>query len=388
MITNLFIFATVLAVVGFCRCKSSEIPFEDIEFLLFGDQPFNELENEILSDQAEADIDADSDLLAEIYPFFSNILKTESTLVDEENWQKKLDKIVKEETDRENVSNEIRNLRREISELKKTVKQLNETLLEKSAVDGMEEKLFNMIKIFAQGDAPLRKYPTLALPTLFNFAPLISNFSPLLNKYTPDLAKESRISCAFADTISDYFKPSLMDRLHQIDVNAHSDRYHKHNKYVFTSEIIKKDFRADGSIMTKKTSIQCAQGEDGDEGYESSRFQLGGMDYWNFGILPVSPLSQPKWVAPDNEFSLVKDSLGKDGVYYREENVEHGNCAPDYFSLVRHRVEKAFDDIFNSVESTCMNDKWKNNKTPTGNMNFVIQPNISTAFNYLGKKNN
>lgn len=372
MMIKLSVVATVLAVVvGFCRCEPIEIPFDNIEFNLFDDQLDSFLDSFVDSanvpknaEWSDGANDADSDVFAEIASFLSDILATESTLADENSWQKKLDKTVQEEKERENVSNEIRNLRCEISELKKQAEQLNETLLEKSSVGGIEESLFNMIKKFTYGDAPLRKYPTLALPTLFNFAPLISNFAPLLNRYSPDLAKTSRISSTFADALSDFFKPTLMNRLNRIDVNAHPNQYEKHNKYVFTSEIIKKDFQADGYIKTEKSSIKCVQGENGDEGYENFRSLLDG---WNFGILPVITTKPPQQMITDVEFSLVKDGLGKDGVYYREENVENGDCAPDYFALVRHRAEKAFGNVLNSVRSTCANDEWPKSRTPTGN---------------------
>lgn len=310
--------------------------------------------------------------LTKITTISSNLISlTKSSDVYEEQQQKK-EKLKKEEEEK------MEKLKKEEEKKMEKLKKEEERKMEKqkkkeTSFWGNKEKIQHQEKIarlteislveahsniaeiinkLAEGKSHFRSYPTFILPILFVISPYVT----LLSRTIPELANGSKISCKLAETISEYFLPTLLDRLNKIELQVDYGSYLQHNKYRFIHETL--NIAPTGNTSSE---INCERGEGGINEYNELA-----KKFIHTRSFPTAESRltgrivhlQEEIFETNNGFSLLKDTLGDMDEYYRDAK---GECAHDYMALVRYRLETAFGQAFKVVNQTCSRER-----KPTG----------------------
>lgn len=255
--------------------------------------------------------------------------------------QESLLRALASEKDQSMARENLQNMSDYMKIINRNVIVLNDTYLDDfksksrtSIVHAMHNALGEIVNRLDNANSIFRRHALLSVPTLFTLATIISAFEPVMASIVPGLGRHTCQKCKIYEILFEYRAQVAQDRLNQIRASKVDQRLW--NEY------------PDG----------------GRKGYRNvdSRVENFVVDVL---ILPWSYVgySETETVRcirnrdrqSSDDIYLIDDA--NDESYfaglYNQSSVEWEDCFVDYMKLVRHRVEKAFEDPLQLTWATC-----------------------------------
>lgn len=154
----------------------------------------------------------------------------------------------------------------------------------------------------------------------------------------------TQVPCKLADTIKNYFEPTLFDSLARIEILIPD-----YGKFPWSSKIhkiFKDPFNPDGHAEADDKLTNCVTSKQLERIKSSCYPDPGGFGFKVF--YDHKNLACSQYV---KDLSRVKAKSGIENVYYY--GGSDGSCVIDYFSQARHRLEVEFRNAYKNVQPLC-----------------------------------
>lgn len=236
---------------------------------------------------------------------------------------------------------------------------------DKDALNEVDSGLFRLIRFFSDPSSPVQEDPTFAASVILPLANFVESFMKIVKleeKISGKTLFPPKVPCILAQTIEDYFKPTLLERLDEIDVQTDQHRFDKEGKFASMHETLKKPFDPHCYTVMPR-DIRCDRKHGDKAAFDreiENQLHPFTSTVRSFGF----------WQSMDtdlnmghNDVTLLKDNLGDENDFFLGTRRSHGHCAEDYFLIVRHRLEQVFGSSFKKVQQFCTLNR---NVTKTG----------------------
>lgn len=256
------------------------------------------------------------------------------------DWKTEISNLIPDKVEQEIVENDIADILNSIDTQQYGLTQLGDARLsdaeKRPMIDSISTVLFEIVDRFRYGGSRLRRYPALVAPILISLASFVANLQPMMTILDPALARAWKVPCYLAETISNYFLPTLFERLNQIIVDAKFSFDDTPKQAKYEEETFKAPFYPYGYEIEQE--VRC------------------------------EPVGKETENENEHEFLIVRDGLNEIDDY---RDVITGDCARDYFRLVRNKLEILFGHAFNLANFTCNNKIRKAANPTTGNTHYI-----------------
>lgn len=105
--------------------------------------------------------------------------------------------------------------------------------------------LYKLVKFFSDSSSPIQDDPIFGASVILPLADFVESFMKIVKleeKRSGVSAFDPIVPCMLAQAITDYFKPTLLERLDQIDVRTDQHRFDKEGKFASMHQTLKAPF--------------------------------------------------------------------------------------------------------------------------------------------------
>lgn len=232
----------------------------------------------------------------------------------------------------------------------------------------VDSELYGLILFFSKPDSPVWVDPAFGASVLLPLADFVESFMKILileekiKLSNKEATFDHIIPCALAETIKDYFIPTLFDRLDEIDMGIDHPNFVANGKFGQMYETLRAPFNPDGYTKWLEDPLhhlQCDK-HDGDRGTFDKEVE---NQFPRKYVLKAMWEKVYKVNTEETGKALLKDNLGDQNEYFSN-SFWNSHCAKYYFALVRHRLEREFGTAYKKVQKYCSFEK---RATKTGN---------------------
>lgn len=223
--------------------------------------------------------------------------------------------------------------------------------IDSASLSHVDSQLFEQIGFFDDRDAEYQKEPAFVASIILPLATYVESFMKLVKfeeEKTGTSSFPPKVACKLADTIKDYFIPTLFERLDQIDVQTDQHRFVKEGKYANMHETLKEPFNPNKKWDNIQRSLRCSRHQGDRAAFDRESKNL--FPPLKFQSTTFFGYRTFKLNMDKTNVTLIKDNLGDKNDYFVGETKD---CASDYFSLVRHRLEEEFATAYKKVQQFC-----------------------------------
>lgn len=233
----------------------------------------------------------------------------------------------------------------------------------------ISETIEELLNKFSEPWYRYQAEPEFVAPILLSLSKYLGSFMNIIktigtDEWYENVMKRTQIPCKFADTIRDYFEPTLFDLLGKIEIVIAD--YGKFPWYSKIYEAFKDPFNPDGHAKTDKQLPNCVTSGQLERMKSSCYPDPGG--FGNKVFYDRKNLACSQYF---KDLSRVKDeSEIENGYYYGGSD---GSCVIDYFLYARHRLEVEFGNAYKNVQPFCTPEDPFENSTLTlpGNSRII-----------------
>lgn len=219
----------------------------------------------------------------------------------------------------------------------------------------LETEIWGIINILADPSSPFQKMPALAVPLLLDLPDVLELVMNMAQNETKKAGKEMFITkspCNLAYTIKSYFRPTLFDRLDEIQVNTDNNRFKHWGKCSAMRFSLDYTFNPNGYTWRGDTPnyVSCERRQGNQAAYDAETRKA-------FPRTSTNIIGHQEFDPVSNDIVYLKDNLGDENVYFVGKN---SRCRDDYFALVRDRLELEFGAAYKKAMKFCTDERHPN----------------------------
>lgn len=266
----------------------------------------------------------------------------QDTLAVESDFKDALMRSIPDWNERVVVANDIRNMEYSMKNISRSVRLLREenrfTSQKKTTmVQTIHNSLETVISRFAHQQSIFRKYPLISIPPIFALASFLAIFDPIANALVPSFSRRTVTSCQYVETLKQYRALAVHDRLNRTEIVwIRGDNLIE--KSSMMANVERRPYNQYGYNQTNSGTIQCTRGCRGKR----------------------------------DDLDICLEDLLDQKEFYAGIRPQMHSCIFGYMELLRHRVERVFEDPINLVNKTCTDLMRNRPKIPTGLNNLSI----------------